>query len=134
MSRTAPPPRTPPTVAPVALTLTALARRWRVDVETARRVLRGRGVPAQRTHATPRYLRRDVLAVERAGALAGVAWPDASAPLLTTDEVGAALDIDASTARRYAAAGRVAATRLGPRLLRFHPDLAPTTAAAESAS
>ncbi|SEB06507.1 hypothetical protein SAMN05444370_1468 [Rubrimonas cliftonensis] len=120
------PPRTPRRPSPVAktpvsATLTEVAKHWRVDVETARRVLGAKGVQDQETHAKPRYLWRDIWAIERAGALAGAAWPDTTTPLCTAIAAGEALDQDASTARRYANSGRLPATRLGPKLLRIHP-------------
>lgn len=114
-----------PARAPVSATLTEVARHWHVDVETARRILSAKGVTVQETHATPRYLWRDIWAIERAGVVAGTAWPNTTGPLRAARTVGPDLGIDASTARRYAATGRLAATRLGPKLLRFHPDCLP---------
>ncbi|TVQ52153.1 MAG: DNA-binding protein [Rhodobacteraceae bacterium] len=71
--------------------------------------------------------------MERAGVVAGAAWPDTTRPLRSAKTVSADLGVDASTARRYAAGGRLAATRLGPRLLRFQPDLTPSTPTPEQA-
>lgn len=111
----------------VSVSLTAVARHWCIDPETARRVLKAHGAKDQRSHATPRYLWRDIHAIERDGTLAQAAWPDTRDPLLTANAIAVAMALDASSARRYAARGRLIATRLGPRLLRFHPACLPSS-------
>ncbi|MGM0584273.1 MAG: hypothetical protein ACQEUZ_06450 [Pseudomonadota bacterium] len=104
-------------VDPGAIGVSELADHWRVDRDTARRILRDNGVrPAPGPWKRPRYGWFDIWRMEGERTpelLAPDLHGPLKAPLLVADEVAEKFGMSASTVRRYAG-GRACGSALLP--------------------
>lgn len=101
------------------VTISELARRWRVDRATARTAVSAAAITASPLHTSPRYLWDDVLGkIEN--------WPDTAHPgvdlaanLLCANELADYLGVTPQTVRNYARQGRLHTVKLTGHTTRY---------------
>lgn len=101
------------------VTISDIARRWRVDRATARSALQRAGIPPCDIFASPRYSWNEVLRKVEAWPTPALDQIDRDSRLETAEALADRLGVTTQTVRNYGRAGRLHRIELTPRAVRY---------------